>query len=81
MAANESVPDAGLINNAGRFVGGPPVPWSRINVVHGKRYRLRIVNTSGIARYRFAIQGHSLTVSLTVCIVNEATTDNIGTGH
>ena len=44
------------------------MPWSRINVVKGKRYRLRIVNTSGIARYRFAIQGHSITVSLYIHI-------------
>ena len=64
VGANDSVPDAGLINGAGRFVGGPSVPWSRINVVKGKRYRLRLVNTSGIARYRFAIQGHSITVRL-----------------
>jgi len=81
VAGNESVPDSGLINNAGRYVGGPDVPWSRINVVQGKRYRLRIVNTSGIAHFRFAIQGHSLTVSLTVSIVIHATADKLGAGH
>jgi FtsP/CotA-like multicopper oxidase with cupredoxin domain len=77
-AANESIPDSGLINNAGRYVGGPEVPWSRINVVQGKRYRLRLINSSGNARYRFAIPGHSLTVSLTASIVIGPTTDKIG---
>jgi len=57
-AANESAPDSGLINSAGRYVGGPEVPWSRINVLQGKRYRMRIVKISGDARYRFAISGH-----------------------
>lgn len=47
-AANESVPDAGLINSAGRYVRGPSVPGSCINVAKDKRYRLRIVNTLGL---------------------------------
>ena len=51
-----------MINGVGRYVGGPEMSWSRINVTQGQRYRFRIVNTSGIAQYRFAIQGHSLTV-------------------
>jgi iron transport multicopper oxidase len=58
----ESVPDSAMINGVGRYVGGPEMSWARINVTHGKRYRLRVVNTSGIAHYRFAIQDHSLTV-------------------
>lgn len=53
-----------MINGVGRYNGGPETPWARINVAQGKRYRFRIVNTSGIARYRFAIQGHSLTVCM-----------------
>ena len=51
-----------MINGVGRYVDGPEMAWSRINVTQGQRYRFRIVNTSGIAQYRFAIQGHSLTV-------------------
>ena len=51
-----------MINGVGRYVGGPEMSWARINVTQGQRYRFRIVNTSGIAHYRFAIQGHSLTV-------------------
>ena len=58
----ESVPDSAMINGVGRYVGGPEMAWARINVTQGQRYRFRIVNTSGIAHYRFAIQGHSLTV-------------------
>jgi len=51
-----------MINGVGRYVGGPEMSWARLNVTQGQRYRFRIVNTSGIAHYRFAIQGHSLTV-------------------
>jgi len=51
-----------MINGVGRYVGGPQLPWARIDVTKGQRYRFRIVNTSGIAHYRFAIQDHSLTV-------------------
>lgn len=80
-AGNESVPDSALVNGAGRYVGGPDVPWSRINVEPGKRYRLRIVNTSALARYRFSIQGHPLTVCLTVSIVIDAVTDNVGPAY
>ncbi len=51
-----------MINGVGRYVGGPEMSWARINVTQGQRYRFRIVNTSGIAHYRFAIQNHTLTV-------------------
>ena len=49
VAGNEIVPDSGLINNAGRYVGGPDVPWSRIDVVQGKRYRLRVMNNCSLS--------------------------------
>ena len=42
----EPVPDSGLINGAGRYVGGPAVERARINVKHGKRYRLRLIGLS-----------------------------------
>ena len=51
-----------MINGVGRYVGGPEMSWARLNVTQGQRYRFRIVNTSGIANYRFAIQNHTLTV-------------------
>jgi len=51
-----------MINGVGRYVDGPEMAWARINVTQGQRYRFRVVNTSGIAHYRFAIQGHSITV-------------------
>ncbi|KAJ7165684.1 laccase 17 [Mycena crocata] len=59
---HEPVPDSGLINGAGRYIGGPTVPWSVINVVAGKRYRLRVINISGFAAFTFAIDGHMFDV-------------------
>jgi len=53
-----------MINGVGRYVDGPEMSWARINVTQGQRYRFRVVNTSGIAHYRFAIEGHSLTVRM-----------------
>ncbi|CUA72896.1 laccase, multicopper oxidase, benzenediol:oxygen oxidorectuctase [Rhizoctonia solani] len=56
------VPDSGLINGKGRYVGGPEVPRSVIKVVRGKRYRLRVINASAIGSFTFSIEGHRLTV-------------------
>ncbi|KAF8600827.1 laccase-4 [Ceratobasidium sp. AG-I] len=56
------VPDSGLINGKGRYVGGPATPRSVINVASGKKYRLRVINASAIASYTFSIEGHSLTI-------------------
>jgi iron transport multicopper oxidase len=56
------IPDSGLINGKGRYVGGPQVPWSRINVVKGKRYRLRVINISAYAYFTFSIAGHRMTI-------------------
>ncbi|EUC56627.1 oxidorectuctase, putative [Rhizoctonia solani AG-3 Rhs1AP] len=56
------VPDSGLINGKGRYVGGPQVPRSVINVTRGKRYRLRVINASAIGSFTFSIEGHRLTV-------------------
>ncbi|KAJ7124453.1 laccase [Mycena epipterygia] len=55
-------PASGLINGVGRYVGGPATPWSVINVVAGKRYRLRVVNISAFAAYIFSIDGHTFDV-------------------
>ncbi|THU81230.1 laccase [Dendrothele bispora CBS 962.96] len=59
---HEPIPDSGLINGVGRFKGGPQVPWARINVEHGKRYRFRIINISAYALFTFSIDQHKLTV-------------------
>lgn len=56
------VPDSGLINGKGRYVGGPTVKRSVINVTKGKRYRLRVINISAIGSYTFSIEGHSMTI-------------------
>ncbi|KAJ7713598.1 putative laccase 6 precursor [Mycena metata] len=55
---HEPVPASGLFNGVGRYNGGPAIPWSVINVVAGKRYRLRIINISAFAAYTFSVDGH-----------------------
>ncbi|GLB41413.1 putative multicopper oxidase family protein [Lyophyllum shimeji] len=51
-----------LINGKGRHVGGPPVDLAIINVVRGKKYRLRIVSMSCDPAFTFAIDKHTLTI-------------------
>jgi FtsP/CotA-like multicopper oxidase with cupredoxin domain len=51
--------DATLINGLGRYPGGPK---SRLAVVRGKRYRLRLVSMSCDPNFVFSIDGHNLTV-------------------
>ncbi|KAF9033807.1 laccase 17 [Panaeolus papilionaceus] len=62
QVTDEPVPDSGLINGVGRYEGGPNVPWPRINVESGKRYRFRIINTSAYAGFEFSIEKHDLKV-------------------
>jgi iron transport multicopper oxidase len=59
---SDEIPDSGLINGIGRFVGGPQVIRARVNVEQGKRYRFRVVNISAYAAFRFSIEGHDLTI-------------------
>ncbi|KAF9010407.1 laccase [Hymenopellis radicata] len=59
---HEPIADSGVINGKGRYVGGPTVDWSRINVVAGKRYRFRCINISGYGQFTFSIADHSLTI-------------------
>ncbi|KAF8578777.1 multicopper oxidase [Ramaria rubella] len=56
------IPDSGLINGAGRFIGGPETPFSVVNVQAGKRYRLRVINMSCRPFNSFSIDGHTLTI-------------------
>ncbi|KAF8479910.1 laccase 17 [Gautieria morchelliformis] len=58
----EPNPDSGLINGVGRFTGGPAIPWARINVTYGKRYRLRLLGLSAAGAFEFSIFKHSMTV-------------------
>ncbi|KAF8594746.1 laccase-4 [Ceratobasidium sp. AG-I] len=61
-ALTAPVPDSGLINGKGRYVGGPTVDRAVLNVTPGKRYRFRVINISAIGSYTFSIEGHSLTI-------------------
>ncbi|KAG8687664.1 laccase, partial [Ceratobasidium sp. 395] len=61
-ALTAPVPDSALINGAGRYVGGPEVRRSRFNVVSGKKYRFRVINTSAIGSYVFSIENHSFKI-------------------
>ncbi|KAJ1302821.1 hypothetical protein OPQ81_003127 [Rhizoctonia solani] len=56
------VPDSGLINGRGRYVDGPRVDRTVINVQPNRRYRFRVINTSAISSFKFAIEGHKLTI-------------------
>jgi iron transport multicopper oxidase len=56
------VSDSGTVNGRGRFNGGPAVPWSVINVIRGKRYRLRLINESARNVFNISIDNHDLTI-------------------
>ncbi|KAI0294017.1 laccase T2 copper depleted [Multifurca ochricompacta] len=51
-----------LINGQGRYAGGPSAPLAVVNVVRGKRYRLRLVSISCDPNFTFSIDGHQLTI-------------------
>ncbi|KZS91064.1 Coriolopsis Gallica laccase collected At 8.98 Kev [Sistotremastrum niveocremeum HHB9708] len=55
-------PDSTLINGRGRYVGGPLVPLSVINVLPNKRYRFRLINISCLQRFTVSLDGHNFTV-------------------
>ncbi|KAI9342663.1 Cupredoxin [Obelidium mucronatum] len=68
--AYEPIPEAGLIGGVGQynctFTKNKGCksnnPLKRYNVIPGKRYRLRLINTAAQAHYNFSIDGHDLTV-------------------
>ena len=62
MTSPSRIPDSGLINGVGRYVGGPEVPYAVVNVDQGKRYRLRVLSLSCRPFFTFSIDGHNLTV-------------------
>ncbi|CAE6447620.1 unnamed protein product [Rhizoctonia solani] len=59
-------PDSATINGKGRFdpntMPANPDTLYTLKVKRGKRYRLRVINTSAIASFLFGIQGHKCTV-------------------
>ncbi|KAJ7581502.1 Cu-oxidase-domain-containing protein [Mycena floridula] len=56
------VSDSSTFNGVARYNGGPEVPWPVVNVVRGKRYRLRIINESARNVVTFNVEGHSLKI-------------------
>ncbi|QRV95632.1 Multicopper oxidase [Ceratobasidium sp. AG-Ba] len=62
----KTIPDSGTINGKGRHdplnITASPETLYTLKVQHGKRYRLRVINTSAVASFRFGIQGHKMTV-------------------
>jgi len=71
---NEPIPDSGLINGKGRYdcalltdpvqraACQPNAPRETFTFVPGRRYRLRLINTSAFTAFQFSIDQHSLTV-------------------
>ncbi|EJD00070.1 laccase [Fomitiporia mediterranea MF3/22] len=55
-------PNSTLINGRGRYLDGPNVPLSVVNVTQGLRYRFRIVSVSCSPSFKFQIDGHNMTV-------------------
>ncbi|KAH7891006.1 laccase [Phlebopus sp. FC_14] len=57
-----TIPDSLLINGLGRYPGGPSSPLAVINVVQGKRYRIRLLSMACKPEYLFSIDNHTFTV-------------------
>ncbi|KAJ1303878.1 hypothetical protein OPQ81_008292 [Rhizoctonia solani] len=58
-------PDSATINGRGRFNPSTPADPNTLytlKVKQGKRYRLRLINTSAIASFMFNVQGHKLKI-------------------
>ncbi|CAE6476866.1 unnamed protein product [Rhizoctonia solani] len=59
-------PDSATINGKGRFdpntMPANPDTLYTLKVKRGKRYRLRVINSSAIASFLFGVQGHKCTV-------------------
>ncbi|KAJ3332550.1 hypothetical protein HDU76_013861 [Blyttiomyces sp. JEL0837] len=67
----EPIPESGLINSVGRYNCSfapkdskckPNNPLYVFNVVKGRRYRLRLINTSAMSMFTFSIDNHDMTV-------------------
>ncbi|CUA69327.1 laccase, multicopper oxidase, benzenediol:oxygen oxidorectuctase [Rhizoctonia solani] len=65
----KTIPDSGTINGKGKYDPASADTNSTqlenlytLKVKRGKRYRLRIINASAIASFRFSVQGHKCTI-------------------
>ncbi|KAI0030477.1 Cu-oxidase-domain-containing protein [Vararia minispora EC-137] len=56
------ISDSGTVNGVGRYQGGPEVPWPVLNVVHGKRYRFRVINQSARNIFTISFDKHDFTI-------------------
>nr|GAT57161.1 laccase 2 precursor [Mycena chlorophos] len=56
------VSDSGTFNGAGRYNGGPLVPYAVSNVKSGVRYRFRIINISTRSSFTMSIDNHTMTI-------------------
>ncbi|KAG2137118.1 laccase [Suillus bovinus] len=54
--------NSSLINGLGRYAGGPMSDLAVINVIPGKRYRMRLVAMSCDPSFHFSVDDHNLTV-------------------
>ncbi|KAJ7877345.1 Cu-oxidase-domain-containing protein [Mycena leptocephala] len=76
-----SVSDSGLFNGAGRFNGGPIVPYAVSKVTKGTRYRFRLINISARTSFIVSIDNHTMTVIETDGIATSPINVNILTIH
>ncbi|KAG5725845.1 Laccase-4, partial [Termitomyces sp. T112] len=59
---NKAMFDTTLINGLGRNHNGKATKLAVVNVVHGKRYRFRIVSVSCDPNFIFSIDAHNMTI-------------------
>lgn len=50
------------MNGAGRFVGGPEVPFPVTTVTPGLRHRLRVISQAVRGEFTLSIDNHTLTI-------------------
>ena len=50
------------MNGAGRFNGGPEVPFAVQKVTPGKRHRLRVISQAVRGEFTLSIDNHNLTI-------------------
>nr|AIG55536.1 secreted protein [Thraustotheca clavata] len=63
------IPDSAIVNGHGRFNCSfinsscePGVPRAQFNVLAGKTYRVRLINTAAFAGFNVSLDGHNMTV-------------------
>lgn len=56
------VADSGVMNGAGRYVGGPEVPFAVQTVTPGLRHRLRVISQAVRGEFTMSVDAHNLTI-------------------